>query len=275
MMYDVAIVTVAHNKLFPECLTSIREAMAASSLSSCFVLVDNASTSFAAHEFVRSHIPDAIVVLRDANHGMGASSNRGAREVDAKYYFFLNPDTTCPDPAILQRLFAFMEAHPKVGIVAPRIHHMDGTFQETHRRFPAWYMPLAQRTWLAKTARGARYASTFLMRDVRIKKPRMIDWAQGSALFVAADVLRALQGFDERFWMYFEDVDFCRRSWEMYRPVYYHPEIVLHHAFGKGSAVSGNVVKSFAMNRQLRAHISSWIKYLLKWSVRRRAVATR
>jgi len=138
---DVAIVTVSANKLHQECLESVQHVLSQTSLQVAFIMVDNASTAFDAHTFVKSHVPSAIVILREKNYGFGSSCNRGAQEVEADYYFFLNPDTRIDDPAMLDRLYTFLRAYPKVGIVAPKILYMDERVQETCRRFPAWSRP--------------------------------------------------------------------------------------------------------------------------------------
>ncbi len=217
------------------------------------------------HALVKSEIPEAVVLLREKNYGFGHSNNRAVQEVDAKYLFFLNPDTVLVEEDVLDRLYAFMEERPQTGILAPRICHFSGELQETCRRFPVWYMPLVQRTRFAKTTLGSRYAEKFLMRDVNHDKLRMIDWAQGSALMMSKDFFEELQGFDDQFWMYFEDIDLCRRSWEKGRPVYYHGGITLHHAYGKASDAPGGIVKNVLTNRAAREHIKSWLKYMWKW----------
>lgn len=273
MTYDIAIITVTYNK--QDFLPSLAAAIQASSLRICLVVVDNASTTFSAHDAISAAVPDARIILREKNYGFGQSCNRAMEEVDAKYFFFLNPDTRLEDPTILDQLFTFMEKNPRVGIVAPRIQFYSGEHQETVRRFPRWYMPLVQRTRIGKTVFGWRYADHFLMRDVKISVPRMVDWAQGSALFMDAALFRSMGGFDDRFWMYFEDIDLCRRSWEAYRPVYYHPNIVLSHAYGKGSDVSGFYLWRLITHRVFRAHLLSWLRYTIKWHPwTRRAKAT-
>ena len=268
MKYDVAIITVSTNKLDEECLSSVAKVMAASPLKMQFVVVDNASTVFDARARVLRHVKDAIVVLRGDNHGFGRSCNRGAQEVEADYYFFLNPDTRIDDVQAIDRLYAFMKQHPKTGIVAPRIRYMDGRVQETCRRFPAWHMPLMQRTRLFGQKRIEAHRKQFLMEDFSHDRRRMVDWVQGSAFMIEAPLYNKLGGFDDRFFMYFEDIDLCRRVWKEGRPVYYLPEAELFHAYGKESAKINNVVEGFFRNHKTRVHIWSWLKYTLKWGHR-------
>lgn len=263
--FDVAIVTVTANKLHEECLQSVQRLIQETSLRVVFILVDNASTAFDAHSYVKQHVPEAIVILRDQNPGFGASCNRGASEVDADYYFFLNPDTRIDDLTAVDRLYTFLKQEPKVGIVAPKILYMDGRVQETCRRFPAWYTPLAQRTSLMDEKKAQAHRAAFLMEDFAHDKRRLVDWVQGSAFMIDGKLFHELGGFDERYFMYYEDVDLCRQCWDRGRPVYYLPEAVVYHAYAKDSAKGSGMFSQLLHNRQTRAHIESWIKYSMKW----------
>ncbi len=266
---DIAIVTVSTNKLDEVCLTSVRRCLESTSLCVKFIVVDNASTQMDAHAYVKSHVPGAIVILRESNYGFGSSCNRGAQEVDADYYFFLNPDTRMDDPSMLERLYAFLRAYSKVGIVAPKILYMDERVQETCRRFPSWFTPLIQRTSIIDEKKATAHRREFLMEDFGHHKRRLVDWVQGSAFMIDGTLFHQLGGFDERYFMYYEDVDLCRQSWEAGRPVYYLPEAVMYHAYAKDSAKGDGMFSQLVHNRQTRAHISSWIKYSLKWFGRR------
>ncbi len=265
MRYDVAIITVSTNKLDEACLRSVRALIDATELKITFVVVDNASTKFEAHSFVKSYVSEAIVLLRKGNHGFGRSCNRGAAEVEADYYFFLNPDTDVKDLTLIQRLYDFMKLLPKVGIVAPRIRYMDGRIQETCRRFPVWFAPIIQRTAFFPKKFTDHHREQFMMEDFNHDSRRLVDWVQGSAFMIEAKLYKELNGFDERFWMYFEDVDLCRRSWRAGRPVYYLSDVELYHAYGKESAKIEGTVKGILQNSKTRIHIASWIKYIFKW----------
>lgn len=262
---QVAIVTVSTNKLDEACLTSVRKVLDATKLKVKFVVVDNGSTTMDVHALVRTHVPEAVVILRDKNHGFGSSCNLGANEVEAEYYFFLNPDTRIDNPLAVDELYAFMKRYPKVGIVAPRIRYMDGRIQETCRRFPAWYTPIIQRTSIWNKKRAQAHKSEFLMEEFSHAERRLVDWVQGSAFLMDGALFHAIGGFDPRYFMYYEDVDLCRQSWERGRPVYYFPEVEVFHAYGKESAQGNGIVHQLWTNQKTRAHIASWIKYSLKW----------
>lgn len=262
---DVAIVTVSHNDLNDAYLESLSAARKATKLKTAVVIVDNASTRYRANELVSRLIPDAVVLLRDGDYGFGRSCNRGAREVRAKCYFFLNPDTVLHEPDILDRLHAYLASHPKTGLVAPKIYYLDGRLQETCRRFPAWYMPFVQRTALKETALGRAYNREFVMADYDHETERSVDWVQGSAMFVRREVWERLGGFDDRYFMYFEDIDLCRRIRLLGLDVAYLPSTSLRHAHGKESARIPGLVRNLLQNEIARAHLASWMRYLVKW----------
>ncbi|MBI4438288.1 glycosyltransferase family 2 protein [Candidatus Uhrbacteria bacterium] len=262
---DIAIVTVTADRLDEACLASVRRLIDATPLTVKFVLVDNDSTAFNAHALVNRFVPEAIVILRDRNVGFGRSCNRGAREVDADYYFFLNPDTRVDDGELLLKLAVFMKSTPRVGIAAPKILYPDERLQETCRRFPAWFTPIAQRTSLMSPKKITAHRAAFLMEDFGHHKPRMVDWVQGSAFMMDAALFHEIGGFDDRYFLYYEDVDLCRSAWVRGRPVYYVPAAVLYHAYGKASAAGTGTWNRLLRNRTTRIHIESWLKYTLKW----------
>ena len=264
--YTFAIITVSHNDLNEQYFTSLKAAIANTKERVQLIVVDNASTAYTANELVDQHFEkDAVTILRNGDFGFGRSSNRGIREARAQYILFLNPDTVIADDHFFDNLKTFLDANPQAGIVAPRIHHFDGELQETCRRFPRWFMPFIQRTGLGKSSFGERYASSFLMRDYDHQKARMVDWAQGSALCISQPLLEELGGFDDRFWMYFEDIDLCRRVWNTGHPVYYVPEVYIRHAYGKASEGKRHFLWTALTNPMAHAHILSWLKYQWKW----------
>ncbi len=265
MKHDVAIITVTYNKLFDSCLESVRKILDTSSLKVTYVVVDNDSQKIDAHHKVKTIIPEAEVILRAGNHGMGRSCNVAAREIDAEYYFFLNPDTDVTDVTILNELHRFLETHPKVGIVAPRLLYPNGDLQKTCRRFPKWFSPIAERTEFFSDAVRQKHRAEFHMDDFSHQSRRMVDWVQGSAFMMSSKLFHQIGGFDDRYHLYYEDVDLCRECWNLGRPVYYLPEFTMTHAYGKGSQDHRGPLESIFKNSATRYHIESWLKYQWKW----------
>jgi len=262
---DIAIIIVGHNDLSEECLTTLEAARKRSQHSTALVVVDNQSVNFKANEFVAKYAPDAWTLLRNGDFGYGRSMNRGAEQVTAKYYFILNPDTKLVDPELFNTLYNYMESRPDVGLAGPRILNFAGELQDTCRRFPSWFQPLIQRTSLKKTAFGQAYLHRFLMKDYDHVNERNVDWFQGSAMFMRGDLWKQLGGFDHRYWLYFEDIDLCRKTWTADKRVVYLPNVVLQHAHGRQSAQIQNFFLNFIKVKETRAHIYSWLKYMWKW----------
>lgn len=264
---DIAVITVAYDNLHEEYLTSLASAIKNSTHNVHVVIVDNASRTQRVTEMVEQHLPSAQVVLRDGNHGMGRSTNFGAAQTNAKYYFVLNPDTRLNDPDIFNKLVEHMSANPTIGILAPKISNFDGSRQDTCRRFPLWYHPLLLRTPAGNSTWGSKYVRNHMMHDFDQASVKLVDWVQGSAMFIPRNVWTDLGGFDHRFWMYFEDIDLCRRVWQSGHTVCYVPHVTVQHAFGRASAKIQNPLLNLMRSKAARAHATSWMKYFLKWGV--------
>lgn len=265
MTHDVAVIMVTYNKLFDSALQSVRTMIDTLPHKVQLIVVDNGSTQIDAHTQVKKVVPEAQVILRDGNHGMGRSCNLAVKDTDAEFLFFLNPDTHVPDPTIVSGLRDFLCQHPQVGIVAPRLTYPSGEAQTTCFRFHRWYTPIAERTKLMRRRGRERHHHYFHMNEYNRQHRRMVDWVQGSAMMMRKDLFDEIGGFDDRYRLYLEDMDLCRESWNRGRPVYYLPEFVMTHAYGKASNSDAGILRGLVNNPAMRYHIHSWLKYQWKW----------
>lgn len=266
-MHDIAVVIVNYKmrEMVRACLASLQQDSATSTRPTPVhvVVVDNASSD-GIEEFMRETYPHYTCIVNTRNQGYGSAVNRGIGAVAARYYFVLNPDTVFVEPHTLERLTAFMDTHPKIGVAAPKLLNADGTLQYSCNRFPHFAEQLLRRTALGGYPWVKRRIARLLMTDFDHEKTQPVDWVIGSAMFIRAEALHAVGGMDERFFMYFEDTDWCRRFWERHLPVYYVHDIVLMHRHMRGSArVPG--LKALLLNHLARVHVFSWIKYMWKW----------
>lgn len=158
-----------------------------------------------------------------------------------------------------------MESHPCIGMCAPQLLNGDGTVQYSVNRFPDVAVQLIRRSPLSRRPKFAKKIDNFLMKDMDRSIDQPVDWAQGSAQFVRAEAYDEVGGFDERFWMYFEDTDLCRRFWKAGWPVYFVPSISLVHYHGRGSAKLPGIIKPLLKNKLARQHLLSWANYFWKW----------
>jgi N-acetylglucosaminyl-diphospho-decaprenol L-rhamnosyltransferase len=266
-MNDINIVIVNHKMKdkIRTCLSTLFRESDKSHLDVQVVVVDNASGD-GIGQMLAAEFPRAICILQDENVGFGRAQNLGIRAAEARYYFALNPDTEFhSDGQTLERLHAFMEANSKVGMIGPKLVYPDGSLQYSCWRFPPFFQPFYQRTKLGQTKRGVARVAHHHMKDFDHTKTIPVDAVMGSAMFVRRDALRDVGLFDERFWMYYEDIDWSRRMWEAGWPVYYVHDIVLTHIHGRGSAQIPGVFRALVKNRLARVHVKSWIQYLWKW----------
>lgn len=249
--------------LLRQCLQSIRKSMAASTLD-YEVLVCDSATEDDTRLLMAQEFPEVRFFPFVENVGFKHLFNTSLLEAKGKYVLAINSDVLLT-PGAVEGLRDFLGEHSQVGVVAPRQLHFNGAPQKTAFRF---YQPITivyRRTPLGKTSWGKKHLAWFTMSEESFNEPTEVDWVMGSALFVDRD--RALEKvglMDERFFMYMEDVDWCRRFWEAGLSVVYHPGITIYHYHAKGSA-RGGVIRALLSNRLTWYHIESAVKYFWKY----------
>ncbi len=233
------------------------------------VIIDNASGENV--EDLEKKYTNLKVIKQENNMGFGYSHNRAFEAIQAKYYFMLNPDTEFPSGQnFLSRMKRFMDENPKIGMAGPKIFYPDGSLQFSCYRFPSFFQPVFSRTSIGQTETGKKSTSRYLMKDFDHNRTMPVDWVMGSAMFFRREAYEQVGGFDERYFMYAEDSDLCRRLWEAGWAVYYVHDIYLRHTHGRASAKVPGVLRALITNPFTRVHIISWLKYFFKWRNNRR-----
>ena len=174
----------------------------------------------------------------------------------------LNPDIEVLDGAV-QKMFDVLYSDAKIGIVAPKLLNLDGTLQYSCAEYYRLMTPLYRRTPLGNTSFGQKELRRFQMIDWDHNQQRDIGWAIGAALMVKRELIDRIGQLDERFFLYYEDVDFCRRAWNAGYRVVYVPEANLKHEHKRLSALHAGFTSLF--NTVTRIHMHSWLKYLWKY----------
>ncbi len=266
-MLDV-LITVVNYKMkehIDKCFASLFNDTGDSGLNVGVVVVDNASND-GIEQMLKEKYPAVQYIQLSDNGGFGRAQNIGLKSAAARYYFVLNPDTYFfPGSQTVKRMYDYMEAHPKIGMLGPKILYPDGSLQYSCYRFPTFLHPLISRSSFGEKGFGKKLQTHALMKDFDHNETRPVDWIMGSAMFVRGAAMAQVGMFDDRFWMYYEDSDWCRRMWEMGWPVYYVHTIVLEHLHGRGSAKVPGVFKALLKNKLARVHLASWFKYMWKW----------
>ena len=207
------------------------------------VVVDNASSDESVS--VASGLPVAVVAL-DENLGFAGGCNVGWRAGGAPYVLFLNPDAQMSANGVLRLVDALERT--AAGAVAPRIVDDSGALEWSLRRFPQVRSIYGQALFAHRLFPEADWVDEVIREPERYEREGPCDWASGACLLVRRELLERIGGFDESFFMYCEDVDLCRRLWDLGRPVVYTPSVVCTHA-GGASAPRWRLFRVLARSR--------------------------
>jgi N-acetylglucosaminyl-diphospho-decaprenol L-rhamnosyltransferase len=197
------------------------------------IVVDNASTD-GSTTMVRDEFPGVRLVANQENRGFTAANNQGLELGTGRHLLLLNPDTEVVGDA-LSGMVGYMDAHPHVGALGPRLCFPDGRLQSSRRRFPTFWTALVESTVIQEWWRDNRILRRYYMQDTPDDVIQAVDWVVGACLLVRRETYRQVGGLDEGFFMYSEEMDWCRRikmaGWQV---VYLPTATVLHHE-GKSS----------------------------------------
>jgi N-acetylglucosaminyl-diphospho-decaprenol L-rhamnosyltransferase len=244
-MVCILIVSWNVRELLRACLQSV-QAFPCTLAPQAVVVVDNASHDGSA-EMVAAAFPQAALVQNQTNRGFTGGNNDGLREVQrlwstsvaarsgqsgtlsqrSDYVLLLNPDTEVT-PGALDELVGYAEANAGVGVVGPQLCYPDGSVQSSRRRFPS--LPRAPRALL----------DHYYVRDRSDDETCDVDWVVGAAMLVRRAAVERVGGLDEQsFFMYSEELDWCKRIKDAGWRVAYHPRArVIHHEGQSSGQVS-------------------------------------
>jgi hypothetical protein len=187
-------------------------------------------------EGLRDEFPWLHIVEVAANPGFAAGVNLGARSATGRYLLLLNPDCSIVDDAI-HGLAAWLDDNASVGVCGARIHEADGSVQQSARRFPDMSSGFAGRTtWLTKAWPTNPWTRRNLMAQADACEPHAVDWVSGACMTVRRKAFDDVGGMDERFFLYWEDADLCRRLEQKGWSTFYNPQFGVTHLTGRSSA---------------------------------------
>jgi hypothetical protein len=262
---DISIIILNYKSkgLTLNCIKSIKEADFCG-LNYEIIVVDNNSGD-SLEDILRWQYPEIIFIQNKKNLGMGAGNNVGLRKANGKYAVIMNPDTIASKDTF-KKIHDLIESNPLIGVVGPKQYNPNHTIQKSCYRWYNLLTPLYRRTPLGKFKFSQKNINNFLMEDFDHNSTREVDWLLGSFLFCRREALEQIGYFDERFFLYFEDTDLCRRFWEKNWKVVYHPEAEIIHNHNRQSAQ--DPWYKLPWNSASRHHLISWVKYLRKWGLK-------
>ncbi len=229
---DLSIIIVNWNvrDLLRACLESIERGRG--NLDVEVIVVDSASSDGSV-AMLTADFPWVTLVACSENVGFPKGNNLGIAKANGRYILLLNPDTVVLDNALTVML-SYLQSHPDVGIVGAQLLNADGSVQSSRRRFPTLATAFFESTWLESLAPAALLAR-YYARDLPDDQTADVDWVTGACMMAPRTAVAAIGGLDEAYFMYSEELDWCRRFKDADWRVVYLPAAQIVHYVGKSS----------------------------------------
>ena len=233
------------------------------------IIVVDIETQEEIRDLVLDEYPQVKFIPLVKNVGFAKALNSGIEHSSGRAILSLNPDIIVREGAV-EKLYDHVITHPKVGIAGPKLLNFNGSRQDSCFSFYTPTTVVYRRTVLGNSFFGKRSLKKFFIRPKGDQAQSIAGWLMGSALMLRADNIKKIGLMDERYFMYFEDVDWCRRFWEAGFDIVYLPQAEMFHYHGKMSA--SNSIFSLLFNKMTFIHFLSGLKYFIKfggWQVKR------
>ena len=253
---DLSIVTISMNH--GRFLKGLCESLEREHNSANFemIMIDNCSRDDTC-SIIQNDFPWVKLVLNNESKSFSYNNNHGFSLSCGRYVLFLNPDIMVLDGA-LKSLLEFMDNNPDVGVCGPRLLNSDMTHQSSFRRYSTPQILLMRGLKLDLLFSHSKVLKDYFMDDANSDNPHDVDWLMGSAMMFRRKAFEKVGGFDEKYPLYFEDQDLCRRTWESNYRVTFIPQAEMVHYYGRDSAKNPFCKKA-------RMHYMSMFYYLYKY----------
>lgn len=199
--------------------------------------------------------PGIHIIESPTNSGYAHGNNLAARYAKGQYLLIINPDNILP-PDAAEKLVTILKNNPDAGIIGPALIYPDNSIRPSARSFPT------MGDLIRKRLKPDEWHSTYQSTIDRSKNIVEVDWLVGACLLIEKKFFDTLGGFDQRFFLFFEDIDLCRRCWGMGKKVLYAPAIRVQDR--KRRLSEGGIFALFT-KPTTRIHLKSAVKYFYKW----------
>lgn len=277
---DLTVVIVNYNvkEFLTTCLASVLKA--SEHLTTELYIVDN-NSSDGSISFLKERFPDVNYIINEENVGFGKANNQAIRFARGKYTLLLNPDTIVQEDT-LEVLINYMDENSSCGACGCKILNPDGTFApESRRSVPTVSTAIYKAVGLTALFPKSKVFGAYYQGWKDEDKGGEVPVLSGSFMFFRTTCLKDLEGFDERFFMYGEDIDLCYRANKAGWSIHYVPETSILHYKGestKKNKIAYNRVFNDAIYKFFEKHFttrySALFRFLIFWAIRFRAVAS-
>ncbi len=249
MKLSIIVINFNTQKLFEDCLRSVKKHLKIKDYE--VIVVDNASEKFN-QSTVKKIIPGVQIIQSKENLGFGRANNLAAKQAKGEYLWFLNSDTLLNANNNIEVLIDYLDSHKNYAVVAPLV--LDAS--NIPQRYQFGYWPAVWRMVLEKpvnkrVAKNPNRAKhwKWLNADYLPMQSRNVDWVSGAAMMVRKNVFNEVGGFESEYFLYYEDVDLCRKFWANKQKIRFIKEAQIIHLEG-GSEVDMAKKKLIAYHSQ-------------------------
>jgi GT2 family glycosyltransferase len=261
---SIVVVNLNTKDLTVGCIRSVQKE--AKDLSFELLLTDNGSNDGSVEAFQaikkESYWKNKFtLILNDTNTGYAKANNQGIRKAKGKYILLLNNDTVVHKDA-LQKLIEFAERTPEAGVVGSRLLNIDGSLQMSCYHFPT-ITNAVKEYWFGQKGLFEKFAP-------KGSAPETVDSVVGAAFLITPEAKKRVGILDERYFAYFEDVDYCRQTWKQGLKVYYLPASVITHYHGATFKKLGDEAnrwrKLIPSSKTYHGIIRHYILFIILWT---------
>ncbi|MBB6142874.1 hypothetical protein HNQ77_000818 [Silvibacterium bohemicum] len=250
MKLSIVILCWNDRRVIEDCLRSIF----ANTHSTEFEVIvsDNGSTD-GSIEFIRSSYPMLRVIENGRNLRFSKANNIGIQASGGEYVLILNPDTIIHD-GTLDRMITFADQHPGAGAFGCRVLNSDGSYQQSARAFASFRDEWITALYLHGLGRLRKAFTANDYSEWNGTTERKVDWISGCFILARGSLLKAINGFDEQFFYYYEDQDLCKRIWQTGHSILYTPSATITHLGGQ-STKSRAPALAFVLDGQVTRYL--------------------
>lgn len=250
--YDITVSIVTYNEN-PKLLGRAIESVLNTNLNVKLFIVNNSPNSPSKKYDEDSRV---VYIQNSSNYGFGKAHNQVLKKILDKshYHLVLNPDVSFKEN-VLQELLEYLDARPRVGVVMPKVLYPDNSIQYNCKLLPTPVDLITRRFLFFIPNLVSRVNYKYEMRFADYNREMEVPILSGCFMLLRTEALKKIGLFDERFFLFLEDVDFSRRMSQYYKNMYF-PKVHIYHHYAKGS---------YKSMKLLWHHIASAFKYFYKW----------
>ena len=228
------------------------------------IVVDNGSRDGSA-DLVAADFPLVTLKRNGVNEGYARGNNQGAALAKGRFLLLLNSDTEV-QPGALALLVRFLENCPEYGGCAPKLVNPDGSVQRACMRFPTLAAGFLYDSWFERKFGRSRAVRDYFMEDFDHLGDADVDQPPGACFLIRRELWQAIGGFDERLWLFFNDVELCRRVRDRGLKIRYLARVAVLHHGGKSTSQYRDFTGEWMVNRirYYRMRHGAWGVFVLK-----------